>query len=453
MVSAIFLPVLFMQGMFMDGLIYSTVARNMLHSNELFQCFVSDTYLNPFFEQPPLGMLLQSLCIQLTQDVFFVDRLFGFAALIIVLFSLYRIARLFKVAINNSFLPLFILLLIPVVDWSYKNGMLENWMCAFTSLASLFMLEKLSRDDKKQWPFLLSSFFIVAAFLTKGFTGLFPLAIPFIYHVVFHKNLKQGFVDSSKLLLISAFILLLTFQFFPDLKTYFLSYLNKQVLSSLEGNREVDGHFFILKRVPQELIPLFILSSIVFLLAKRKYAIGLGSIHHQRYVVFFLLVTLSGSLPVMISPKQSGYYVLCSYPFFALFFSVLLNDRLQRLKIDYLNRTRIKWLRILSIFTIATSMVVSVVNVKRYYRDREKIQLVDDVSSMIHAEKKLMIDWSIQSDYSLKCYFYRRHFISLYTPNFTWMKVDYFLSDQSSIQMKLVKRYQIDGRLIYLYQH
>ena len=453
MASAIFLPVLFMQGMFMDGLIYSIVSRNMLHAQNMFHCYVSDTYLNPFFEQPPLSMILQSQLLRITNDVFFADRLFGYLAFMITLLSLFRIAKLFSNSITNAYLPLFFLMMIPVVDWSYKNGMLENWMCAFTTLSSYFLLSNMVSDKPRKMFVLYASIFIVSAFLTKGFTGLFPLAIPFIYHLVFNKKWKSAILDSLKLILVTGVILMLTFMLLPELKKYFVAYLNKQVLSSLEGNRELDGHFFILKRVPQELIPLFIITILVFAIAHYKYKLEMKEVKHKKYVMFFLLITLSGSLPVMVSPKQSGYYVLCSYPFFALFFSALLNDRIQLLRAMFLTESRQEKLKIVSAIVIAVSIILSIVNYGSYYRDKEKIQLVEDVSTHLKGEKKILIDWNLQTDYSLKCYFYRRDFISVYTPNFTWVKAHYHLSTEMLADKKLVKKYVVDHRDLFLYQN
>jgi hypothetical protein len=65
---------------------------------------------------------------------------------------------------------------------------------------------------------------------------------------------------------------------------------------------------------------------------------------------------------------------------------------------------------------------------------------------------KILIDWNLQTDYSLKCYFYRRDFISVYTPNFTWVKAHYYLSTEMLADKKLVKKYVVDHRDLFLYQ-
>jgi hypothetical protein len=99
------------------------------------------------------------------------------------------------------------------------------------------------------------------------------------------------------------------------------------------------------------------------------------------------------------------------------------------------------------------SIILSIVNYGSYYRDKEKIQLVEDVSTRLKGEKKILIDWNLQTDYSLKCYFYRRDFISVYTPNFTWEKAHYYLSTEMLADKKLVKKYVVDHRDLFLYQN
>jgi hypothetical protein len=229
--------------------------------------------------------------------------------------------------------------------------------------------------------------------------------------------------------------------------------LQAQVFSSIGGNREVDGHFFILKRVPQELIPLFALSVLVYVYAKVTCKIEFSRIYHRSNTLLFLFIALSASLPIMISPKQSGYYVLCSYPFLALFFSSLLSDRIKVIASHLLHVRRIKLLRVTSIVVIVLSLGMMIYNFKKFYRDQEKIELVDEVSQLVGNEKKLSIDWNLQSDYSLKCYFYKRHYISAYTPNYTWVHTHLLLTTEPMTDKTLVRTYHIDKRRVYLYSH
>lgn len=452
-VCAIFLPVLFMQGMFMDGLIYSTVARNMTQSTEALHCFVSETYLNPFYEQPPLSMLLESVLIQAVGELFFVDRLFGFVALFISMYFLFRITQLFRAQFHFAVLPLLFFLMIPVVDWSFKNGMLENWMCAFTTSASYFLLHDLVVERRRLIHQMIAATLITAAFLTKGFPGLFPLGVPFIYNLAVQRNVQKSILDSSRFLLWFLVILGVSFLFFPSLRIYFQSYLQAQVFSSIGGNREVDGHFFILKRVPQELIPLFALSVLVYVYAKLVYKIMFSRVYHRSSTLLFLFIALSASLPIMISPKQSGYYVLCSYPFLALFFSSLLSERIHVIVSHLLQERRIKILLVASYVVIVFSLGMMIYNYKNFYRDQEKIELVDEVSLLVGNEKKLSIDWNLQSDYSMNCYFYQRHYVSTYTPNYTWVHTRMLLTTEPLPDRTLVRSYLLDNRRVYLYNN
>ena len=88
MVLSIFIllcaPALFTEGMFMDGLMYATVAKNLAHGEGSFWFLkFSDTYLTSFHEHPPLIFGLQSLCFNLFGDSVLVERFFSFFTYII----------------------------------------------------------------------------------------------------------------------------------------------------------------------------------------------------------------------------------------------------------------------------------------------------------------------------------------------------------------------------------
>ena len=73
MVLSIFIllcaPALFTEGMFMDGLMYATVAKNLAHGEGSFWFLkFSDTYLTSFHEHPPLIFGLQSFYHQNLQQ-------------------------------------------------------------------------------------------------------------------------------------------------------------------------------------------------------------------------------------------------------------------------------------------------------------------------------------------------------------------------------------------------
>src|SRR5215218_7930757 len=71
------LPRIAQPGMFLDGVTYAVVARNMsIGIGSLWEPSFSTTLYPRFFEQPPLGMALEAGAFRLLGDHLYVERLF-----------------------------------------------------------------------------------------------------------------------------------------------------------------------------------------------------------------------------------------------------------------------------------------------------------------------------------------------------------------------------------------
>jgi 4-amino-4-deoxy-L-arabinose transferase-like glycosyltransferase len=439
--------------MFMDGLLYSSVSKNLslnfFSNNHL---YLSKSFLSDFHEQPPLVFYIQGLFIRLLGDYFFIDRLYSYVCFGVSIITINAIAKEFTVLKNYSWIAAVFFMFIPVVDWSFKNNMLENSMCVFT-LLSIYTSFKYYNTDKFNlitYSFL-NSLLIILAFLCKGFTGLFMLAFPFFFAIIF-KRRKNGWMAETTLLIVNLSILSLAIIFiFPSLFEYLKIYFNTQVIASVKGNREVDGHFFIVKRIPQELLILLILTMLLHIKYKKQIlSVVFQKVKNNGQLKFFFLLAIAGSLPIMISPKQSGYYVLCSYPLFAIFFALLNFEEVKSfLKINWIITKEKPFRRILLLLTFA-SIALMIFNYKKFYRDKEKINMIDNISSSIKENKKLNISWELANDYSLYGYFARRHNLSLYTPNYVDSKAEFLLSKSLEKDKKIIQTFIVNQEKYYL---
>ncbi len=452
-VSLIFLPTLFLQGMFMDGLLYSSVSKNLslnFFSNN--QLYLSESFLPDFHEQPPLVFYIQGMFIRLLGDNFFIDRLYSYVCFGASIITINAIAKEFTVLKNYSWIAAVFFMFIPVVDWSFKNNMLENSMCVFT-LLSIYTSFKYYNADK--FNLITYSFFnsllIILAFLCKGFTGLFMLAFPFLFTIIF-KRKKYGWMAETTLLIVTLSILSFAIiLIFPSLFEYLKIYFNTQVIASVKGNREVDGHFFIVKRIPQELLILLILTVLLHIKYKKQMlSVIFQKVKNNGQLKFFFFLAIAGSLPIMISPKQSGYYVLCSYPLFAIFFALLNFEEVKSfLKINWIITKEKLFRRILLLLTFA-SIALMIFNYKKFYRDKEKINMIDNISSLIRENKELNISWELVNDYSLYGYFARRHNLSLYTPNYVDSNAEFLLSKSLEKDKKIIQTFIVNQEKYYL---
>lgn len=147
---ALLMPSLVQDGMFMDGVLYSSVAKNLAHDRGTFWFpYFSATTHTFFHEQPPLIFGIQSLFFRLMGDSIYTERFYSFlmacinGGLIHLVWKEFFRESDFK---NLSWLPFFLWITIPVCFWSFQNNMQENTMSVFTLSATLFILKGIRQN-------------------------------------------------------------------------------------------------------------------------------------------------------------------------------------------------------------------------------------------------------------------------------------------------------------------
>ena len=325
--SGIFLlPELIRGGMYYDGMAYSLISRNMAYGYGSFWEPMFTPVIWPiFYEHPPAGFGLQSLLFRLLGDGWYVERLF---ALLVFIVSVLLIRKLWvqahRLSASSSareldWLPVFLWVLAPSVGSVYARNMLEG-IVTFLTVGAILLMVKTLQKNKGNFLFVVAGILCAVAFLTKGFTGLFPWAVPFLWWLVYRDT---GF---SKMLLRSILLVGSSLAFVGLLlldETAFHSmsqYLDQQVFRAIRGERELAtyGRFHILIKMAGELFYMVLpLVLVLVLVPKAKWRLCWQAVD-KKAVVFWVLVGASASLPVMISLKQFSYYVVPAYPFFAL---------------------------------------------------------------------------------------------------------------------------------------
>ncbi|MEA2019663.1 MAG: hypothetical protein U9N59_14575 [Campylobacterota bacterium] len=405
--------VLVQDGMSLDGLIYATLSKNMaVGIGSIFSPRISEYYWPHFFEHPPLGMYLESLYFKLFGLSYLSERLYSLTTLVVMIVAIQKFWSYLVVENekNYSWLPVLLYLSVPLVFWAYTQNVLENMMSLFSFFAviTIIIAMKVKSTVNQIVLLALSSILIVASFFTKGPPSVFPLATLFIYFL-FYKNISlkkaiilNGFVMSIFILLI--YILLLNDNIYHSISTY----LNTQVLASLEGTRSTNGgRFKILHELFFEILPILFISLLVFLFTKNKLIDK--SIDVKRGL-FFISIGLSASLPIIISQKQHGMYLIPSFVYFALGFSFLILPRVVFLV------EKIKKVNVTLYFTIAffvISILFTILKIGNYDRDESVLNDLDLISKSISDEKLVAVQKNIYYKDNVNAYFMRYYNISL----------------------------------------
>ena len=413
LMAAFLIPSLVQEGMFVDGVTYSAISKNLANGiGSNWNPHYTKTLYPEFREHPPLVFIIQSLFFRIFGDAFYTERIFCFIVALLTALGIVNIWKLMndnKEISNDYWLPIFLWLLVPLVAWSYKNNMLENVMGLFTIFAVCFLIKAIKEGYNLY--LIAGGIFILFAFLSKGFTGLFPIVVPLIFAFVFKTGKKAilSFILLAVFLLITSLSLL---YLFPGIRSNISMYLDQQVIAALSNHREVTtGNRFtiILNMILELIVPLAIVI-ILFISAKIKSRTNLP--FRNKNFLFFLLIALSASVPLIISLKQRKYYLIPSIPFYALAFSSLMHQNISEL----LGRVPAKvhfWIRRISYSLLTLIFIFSIMKFGKFSRDQEKLQDVYTITGFVPEGTIISTTKELWSDWGLVAYMSRAGYLSL----------------------------------------
>ena len=333
------LPRLADRGMFLDGVTYAAISRNLAEgSGTLWHPHYTKTVYPDFHEQPPLGMGLQALLFAVMGDHVGTERLYSFlvgALSMGLVVWIWRVARRDEGLRENGWMPAVLWITAPVVSWSIVNNMLESTQSMFTLLAVGSAIGALGTAGRPSLAWAaLSGSAVTAALLTKGPVGLFPLATPWAYWTarastgLFAKRpapvarLRRVGLVSAIQVGVTCVTLLAVLSYGPA-RTGLQSYLDQQLRPTIAGARETSAtRLRFARKLAQDLLPMTALTALVLYLARRR--LTASPPENWQWAGTFLLLGIAASVPLAVSPKQSGHYVVPSMPLFALAFASMI---------------------------------------------------------------------------------------------------------------------------------
>lgn len=395
---------LFMDGMFMDGVLYSAVSRNMALGNGTFWSpAFSKTMHTPFHEQPPFMLWFQSLFFNVFgTDNIYPERIY---CLLFLLLTVWAMAVLWKNITydkTTTWWPVLLFLIIPTISWGFINNVMENTMSLFDIVAVYFIYRYMSEENKTALLLPAVAFTFLASF-SKGIPGLFPIAVPVLYSWSIERKIlsKKAFTGGAVLLLSLIGIYFLLIQI-PEAKESYVLYFKSRFPNfpntphSNTGNR-----LQLLQNLVQELaVPLGLIAFLAlanYLHKKPNYI----SKANMPKAWFLLLVALSASLPIMVSYEQRGFYLNTSMPYFAMAMAVAfapLTNAFEGINHKFLNAFK----GVLAVAFVA-GIGLTVVKAGQYKRDADRLKAIAAIKklvpkgSIIYCNKSLWTDWSLHN--------------------------------------------------------
>ena len=378
------------EGMFVDGVTYASISRNIAEGQGTFwNPHYTQTLYPEFRQHPPLALGMEALAFKAFGDHWWVEK--TYSVLMFVLSGL-LIALIWKRTSNNirwAWLPLLFWIAIPLVSWSATNNLLENTMTVFVLLSVYLMIVSYQRNHKF-W-LILSSVTLLAAFLSKGFTGLFPLMFPILYCAFDQKRRWiQGPIDSLILVVSLAVLTGIMFLVFPVSFAYLKDYIRLQVIGGGLHEATVSSRFSIVfDLLLQLMIPFVVALTLVICKANNKVNNKVFEFPPDKaWFYSFLILGLLGVLPIMVSVKQRDFYILAALPFFALACGHISLSMITLWLPKMTPRIR-RWLTLGAGCVLLLGLVLNVIHIGKYGRDEA---LIEEVKQVSESEENNIID-------------------------------------------------------------
>lgn len=426
-VIALVLPPLLQHGMFMDGIQYAVVSKNLAEGHGSFWFpFLSSSWEkqghNYFLEHPPLVYGMQSLFFKLFHGGFYSERMYCLFMLVVCIFLIIGIWRLiFKEhQPYRSFfwLPVLLWIITPSVYWSFINNMQENTVSMFVLASLYFSLKAIQLNQRKLLNMLVSGLCVFLATLSKGVPGLFPLVTVFLAYVVFnHLNFKKTVWYSFILMSVPFAIYACLILFNSDAKESLMFYLNERLLVRISENHQVDNRLITLFWLLTDLIvPFGVLLILYFIFKAKKIESALRSPADdslKKWFLFFTLLGLCGVLPLCLTHVQRAVYFVPAIPFFAIALSVLGVKGLERILVKSQNQIVFNRLKYFSIALLVLVLSYSIKVSGNTYRDAEVLDQVHQLAAGLEPNTVVGVPYYIYDEWDFQFYLLRYHNITL----------------------------------------
>lgn len=411
---------LLQDGAFMDGMLYVSVSKNLADGIGTFwDPHFCKTYQYSFHEQPPLYFGILALFYEVLGTSMYVERLFCFVCFLLTAFFIYKFwkriySSLPSIAVNSWF-PVILWMIIPICFWAYTNFVEEVLMSLFVLLSVYYVYIALFEEKKVYWNLITAGVFIFLASLTKGPQGMFPIAAIGFYWLVTKKITLQKMLGYTFILITVPFaiygILILMDK---QVITSFEKYFHDRILHTFSHKNDTTGNRFeLLSQLFWQLLPIACISGIiVFFTRKRNEHQGKQKMF-SKIVLWFILIGLSGSLPLMVTLEQRGFYLVTTLPFFALAIAMLaavgLSGAIEKINVE---AKGFKISTIVIVLLFITSVVYSLSRIGKSKRDVNMLEDVYALGNILPRGTTVSIPAPMCMDFSFKEYMIRYFYIS-----------------------------------------
>lgn len=440
----------------MDGIQYACVSKNLEEGYGSFWFpFLSPFWCQNgafhFFEHPPLFYWVESCYFRFAGD--FAEQLFCGSMWLLNAWLIQRLWSLLYFehhdARKHGWLPVLLWTVTPVCFWCFQNNMIEILVSVFVLAFANCCLHFLLHGRNRYALLMLSGGLLYGAFLTKGLIALFPLAL-FVCYALTRAglSLRHAFWYTFVVFASFAVLFMAVYWVHPSARYTLDFYFRERLVHRLAETPTTNNRFELLFDLVSQLLPVLGLVLIVYLTQRARRQLPVG-VETGNWFGFFLLLGLCGSLPIMLTLVQKGFYFMPALAFFALAFASLIIRFFPSLDPPVATRSY-------RIFTVSMLMVLvlSICIVLRdaggYNRDEALLREVDELAAAVTDGQTINADMPVYTKWNYQFYLQRYHHVYL-DPTHTYRR--YAITSDASLPWlkyyRMTRRYPETGFVLY----
>ena len=431
----------------MDGITYAAISKNMANGmGSFWNPYYTDCLFPSFHEHPALALYLESIFYRLFGDSMLVAKVYSCITYLISGFLIVLIWKEIMHDLKTGWLPLLLWIMIALVFWGATNNVLENTMAIFVLSSVLFYLYSVKKN--RFLMIFLSGGMLFCAFLTKGFTGLYPLAFPFFYWLfnrerTFWQMVLDTLVLTLSMLLFFAVIVGMN----PTARESMTAYLNNQVVDSIKNVRNTDSRFYIVGRFFMELLVSIAITLVIIVVGLLKRIINVADLKKNiGKVAMLFFFGLTGVVPMMISLKQSGMYALTAFPFYAILLAILSYAVIEKVHLSLIAK---RLTNIGCVLLMITALAMNVFYAGQTTKDKDMFNDMDCFLTVLSEKEIVEVDTGIASDFTFIAYMSYFKNISLDKQS----EHEYFIGKKSTKYNSNYEKIGCDTKIYDLYRN
>ncbi|MEZ4720971.1 MAG: hypothetical protein R2813_03735 [Flavobacteriales bacterium] len=220
------------------------------------------------------------------------------------------------------------------------------------------------------------------------------------------------------------------------------THITKRLLHRITVDSTVTHYWYTLERLASEEIPALIIALILFIVYRKNAVIQSIDAKWGR---LFIVIGLAGTLPLMLTPIQKGFYMVPALAFFAIGIAMIIKPYAAKLE-HRIARKRI--VQSMTIVALLISIGLSGFSVGKTKRHESMLHDVYAIGKIVPPGTVIQVPRKIWDGWSLQTYFIRYFNISL-DPYNQW---EYYLCESNRTAPIGFDKVESDSQELTLYK-